>query len=61
MGILDATLAAYQAAATGEAVTLPLAPSAPVFAEGVMGLRELVAGSSPAAGDGVSADAGLEA
>ena len=65
VGVADPTPARLEAARAADGAwtcrAIPLAPSAPVFAEGVMGLRELVAGSSPAAGDGVSADAGLEA
>jgi len=38
---LEATLGAYESAATGRAVTLPLASDDPVFQSGVMGLRQL--------------------
>jgi predicted dehydrogenase len=38
---LEAALAAYLSGATGRTVSLPLAPDHPVYARGVLGLREL--------------------
>src|SRR5581483_9967491 len=38
---LEATVAAYESAARGELVALPLDRADPVFAEGVLGLRLL--------------------
>jgi predicted dehydrogenase len=38
---LEATLAAYASAATGRAVSLPLAPDDPVYQRGVLGVRDL--------------------
>ena len=56
VGVADPTPARLE-----EARAAVRSADVPGYAEGVMGLREPVAGSSPAVGDGVSADAGLEA
>jgi hypothetical protein len=38
---LEAIMGAYESAATGQTVALPLATTDPVFQRGVVGLREL--------------------